>query len=75
MGRHALQSAGLEVTTKVYPSSVIPDKNEMNIMKTVQRKNYRPNNFLTEVPGYIGNRHSIGMGGIAGRNMHDEDED
>ena len=35
MGRHALQSAGLEVTTKVYPSSVIPDKNEMNIMKTV----------------------------------------
>jgi hypothetical protein len=24
-----LQSAGMEVTTKVYPSTVIPDKNEI----------------------------------------------
>lgn len=28
-GRHSLKTAGLEVTTKVYPSTVIPDKNEV----------------------------------------------
>ena len=35
--------------TKVYPSSVIPDRKEQASMHHQMKKNYRPNNFLHEV--------------------------
>lgn len=35
---------GTAVTTKVYQSSVIPDR------KDLAKRNYRPNNFLAELP-------------------------
>jgi hypothetical protein len=35
--------------TKVYPSSVIPDRKEQASMHQQLKKNYRPNNFLHEV--------------------------
>ena len=55
--RGSLQSAGIEVTTKVYPSSVIPDKNETQMIQGMLARggrNYRPNNFLNELPNYTG---------------------
>ena len=36
--------------TKVYPSNVIPDRKEQASMHHQLKKNYRPNNFLNEVP-------------------------
>ena len=45
---------GIEVTTKVYPSNIIPDKKDV-INVQYQRKNYRPNNFMSE-GGMIANR-------------------
>ena len=50
IGRRDLQSAGLEVMTKVYPSAIIPDKKEQAQMHHQIKKNYRPNNFMTELP-------------------------
>ena len=36
--------------TKVYPSNVIPDRKEQAQVHHQIKKNYRPNNFLNEMP-------------------------
>lgn len=36
--------------TKVYPSTVIPDTKEFASMHQQAKKNYRPNNFMNELP-------------------------
>eukprot|EP00347_Sterkiella_histriomuscorum_P001245 403372773 len=78
-GRHALQTAGLEVTTKVYPSTVIPDKNEIHMINSIQKKNYRPNNFMNEAPGYgvqrAGYVQQGYQSGLANNHPNDEEED
>eukprot|EP00350_Pseudokeronopsis_sp_OXSARD2_P002373 CAMPEP_0170558898 /NCGR_PEP_ID=MMETSP0211-20121228/38770_1 /TAXON_ID=311385 /ORGANISM="Pseudokeronopsis sp., Strain OXSARD2" /LENGTH=53 /DNA_ID=CAMNT_0010871341 /DNA_START=636 /DNA_END=797 /DNA_ORIENTATION=- len=43
---------GKEIFTKVYPSTVIPDKNEIAYQNSTNKKNYRPNNFLSEA-GFV----------------------
>ena len=45
-----LQNVGVEVMTKVYPSNVIPDKKELFQVQQHIKKNYRPNNFMSEIP-------------------------
>jgi hypothetical protein len=63
-------TAGLEVTTKVYPSSIIPDKKELYAIN-LNKKNYRPNNFMSENGGFVGTKRlgSVGHTGI------DEDDE
>ena len=48
--RQDLQSAGVVVMTKVYQSSVIPDQKEYSQVHSQLKKNYRPNNFMAELP-------------------------
>lgn len=51
MRRPELQSAGgLVVTTKVYQTNVIPDSREYSQVHQHIKKNYRPNNFMAELP-------------------------
>ena len=63
----------MEVTTKVYPSAIIPDKNEIQAAHQIQRKNYRPNNFMNEAPVYAANRY--GYNSSLGRGYGGEEDD
>lgn len=67
-----MQNAGLEVTTKVYPSTVIPDRNEFQMMSNVQKKNYRPNNFMNEAPIFA--RNGTYFNGMGNRGYIDEED-
>ena len=61
--RQTYSNGGSEVTTKVYPSTVIPDKKEAYTVN-VNKKNYRPNNFMSEATGFVKGRRlgSVGAG-------------
>ncbi len=58
------------MTTKVYPSNVIPDKNQVYSVNQ-SKKNYRPNNFMCEASGFVKGKR---LGSTGNGNHEDEDE-
>ena len=55
----------------MYPSNVIPDKNE-EYASTLNKKNYRPNNFMSEAGGFVKNKRLGSVGG--GTGLEEEEE-
>lgn len=58
----------------MYPSTVIPDKNEV-FSASLNKKNYRPNNFMSEATGFVKGKRLGSVGGAGGIGAGYEDEE